>query len=153
MKLLFGCSELMTAWVRARIPYMDPEGFGPCQALGVMDSKDKVIGGVVFHGWNSHYRSIEVSCAADSAKWLSRGIIHAILSYPFEQLGCERVSSATKADDKRTRHVLEALGFQYEGTGRRMFGDHDGVGYSLLRDEWRAGRFGQRVIAGKVSNG
>lgn len=153
MRLLFGCSELIAAWVRARIPFMDPEGFGPCQAIGVVDREGKIIGGVVFHGWNSHYRTVEVSCAADSAKWLSRSTIRGILSYPFEQLGCGRVSSVTRPEDKRTRHVLEALGFTYEGTGRKVFGDHDGVSYSLLRDEWRAGRFGLHHVSERVTNG
>jgi RimJ/RimL family protein N-acetyltransferase len=153
MKLLFGCSDWMAAWVRARIPFMDPEGFGPCQAIGVADGQGRIVGGVVFHGWNHHYRSIEVSCAADSAKWLSRNTIRGILSYPFEQLGVVRMSSVTRPDDDRTRHVLEALGFTYEGTGRKVFGDADGVSYSLLRDEWREGRFGPAQMEGKLSHG
>ena len=142
MMVLFGCSDLMAAWVRARIPFMDPDGFGPCQALGVVNGDGRIVGGVVFHGWNKHYRSMEVSCAADSAKWLSRRIITGILSYPFEQLGVNRLSSVTRPEDERTRHVLEALGFVCEGTGRGVFGDYDGVSYSLLSDDWRAGRFG-----------
>lgn len=141
MRLLFGCSDLIAAWVRARIPFMDPEGFGPCQAIGVVDSAGRIVGGVVFHGWNNHYRSIEMSSAADSAKWLSRRVIAGILSYPFEQLGVERLSSITRPEDKRTRHALEAIGMTYEGSGRKVFGEYDGAVYCLLKDEWRAGRF------------
>lgn len=153
MMLLFGCSDLIAAWVRARIPFMDPDGFGPQQSIGVIDGKGRIIGGVVFHGWNQHYRTIEVSCAADSAKWLSRKIITGILSYPFDQLGVNRLSSVTRPDDGRTRHVLEALGFSFEGTGRGVFGDSDGVSYSLLADEWRAGRFGPRGVRKEIVNG
>jgi len=153
MKLLFGCSDLMAAWVRARIPFMDPDGFGPCQAIGVVDGRGKIVGGVVFHNWSHHYRSIEMSASADSAKWLSRRIITGILSYPFEQLGVTRVSSVTRPEDDRTRHALEALGFTFEGTGRRVFGDADGVSYSLLNDEWQKGRFGPARIEKKVRHG
>lgn len=153
MRLLFGCSELMAAWVRARIPFMDPEGFGPCQALGVVNAGGRIIGGVVFHGWNKHYRSIEMSAASESAKWLSRRLVAGILSYPFEQLGVVRLASVTRPEDTRTRHLLEGIGMTYEGTGRKVFGDYDGVGYSLLRDEWRAGRFCLARPEGKAING
>lgn len=153
MKLLFGCSDLMAAWVRTRILFMDPEGFGPCQALGVQDSTGKIIGGVVFHSWNHHYRSMEVSCAADSAKWLTRNLIRGILSYPFVQMNVQRLSSVTRTKDVRTRHVLEALGFTYEGTSRRLFGDHDGASYSLLAHEWQTGRFGLLKVDKDVING
>lgn len=153
MRLLFGCSDLVAAWVRARIPFMDPEGFGPCQALGVVSAGGQIAGGVVFHGWNKHYCSMEVSCAAESAKWLSRRIITGILSYPFEQMGVVRLSSVTRPDDRRTRHVLEALGFKFEGVGRRVFGDHDGASYSLLGDEWRNGRFGPVRVEGRMAHG
>jgi RimJ/RimL family protein N-acetyltransferase len=154
MKLLFGCSELIAAWVRARIPFMDPDGFGPCQSIGVVDSAGRIAGGVVFHGWSHHYRSLEVSCAADTAKWLSRGIIRGILSYPFNQLNVHRLSSITRPDDTRTRHVLEALGFTYEGTGRGVFGpDIDGASYALIEHDWRAGRFGIENKQERVSHG
>jgi RimJ/RimL family protein N-acetyltransferase len=153
MRLLFGCADLMAAWVKARIAFMDPEGFGPCQAVGVVDGQGRIVGGVVFHGWNKHYRSIEMSAAADSAKWLSRRIVAGILSYPFEQLGCERVTSVTRPEDGRTRHLLEGIGMTLEGIGRKAFGDHDAAGYALLRDEWRAGRFGPAKPEGKVSHG
>lgn len=153
MRLLFGCTDLMAAWVRARIPFMDPDGFGPCQAIGVVDGEGRIIGGVVFHGWNQHYRSIEMSSAADSAKWLSRRIISGILSYPFAQIGCERLSSVTRPEDARTRHLLEGIGMTFEGTGRKVFGDHDGVSYSLLKDEWFSGRFCLMRPEGKVCNG
>lgn len=42
MMLLFGCSDLIAAWVRARIPFMDPDGFGPQQSIGVIDRKSVV---------------------------------------------------------------------------------------------------------------
>ena len=139
--------------MRARIPFMDPEGFGPCQAIGIVDNNGRVIGGVVFHGWNKHYRSIEMSSAADNAKWLSKRVIAGILSYPFEQLSVERIACVTTPGDKRTRHLLEGIGMKYEGTGRKVFGELDGVSYSLVRDDWRAGRFCLNRQEGKVSNG
>ena len=153
MRVLFGCSELIASWVRARIPFMDPDGFGPCQALGVVASDGRLLGGVVFHNWNEHYKSMEVSCAADSAKWLTKNIIRGILSYPFQQMNINRLSSATRTDDFRTRHVLDALGFSFEGVGRGLFGDCDGVSYSLLADEWRAGRFGPQFAQKEAVNG
>ncbi len=141
MRLWLGDNELVAAWVQKRIPWMDPRGFGPCVAAGILDRNDKLVGGVVFHGWNKHYRSIEMSGASDNPRWLTRRLIAEMWRYPFEQLGCLRAASATRTDDTRTRHALEALGMTFEGIGRNAFGEYDAACYSLLKEDWKAGKF------------
>lgn len=140
LHLLYGHTEFVRAWVKARIAVMNVGDFGACTALGVMDN-GRLIAGVVYHDWQPGYRTIQVSCAADSPKWARRGIISEILDYPFRQLGVNRITSITSADNHRTRRFLEGVGMTLEGICIEGFGDNDAAIYRLLKREWEAGRF------------
>lgn len=147
MRLLLGHDADVAAWVAAHIPQMqDSLGFGPCAAIGVLDAKGAPMGGVVFHNYQPTFRTIDLSGAAVSARWLTRRIVHDILAYPFEQLDCLRISSITAKRNHQARAVLEKLGFRREGGHRLGFGVYgDAISYGLLQREWRAGRFGSVV--------
>ncbi len=64
----------------------------------------------------------------------------AMLDLAFDRLGLMRVSASCMSCNPASRRVMEKLGFQYEGTGRReLFKDgvfHDVYHLSLLREEW-----------------
>ena len=82
--------------------------------------------------------SIEVSVASDgSARWLSRSLLYATFSYPFEQLGLQRVTGRVQADNTAALALNEGLGFRQEGVQRRQFGEHDCVLFGMLRGECR----------------
>lgn len=144
MRLHFGDNEQVAAWVAAHIPQMaGSPGFGPGVAIGVVGSGGEPIGGVVFHNWQPTYRTIDLSGAAISPRWLTRRIVHEILAYPFEQLDCLRVSAITTKRNHAARNTLVKLGFVREGAHRLGFGPYgDAISYGLLQRDWRAGRFG-----------
>ena len=145
MHVLYGHSEFVAAWTKARIAVMKGGSFGPSTALGVMD-KGKLIAGVVYHDWQPAFKTIQVSCAAESPRWAVRGIMSEILDYPFRQLGVNRIVSITAGDDERTRRFLEGLGMTLEGLGVEGFGDKDAAFYRLLKREWEVGRFHKKEI-------
>lgn len=140
MIVLYGHSEFIAAWVKARIKVMKGGSFGPNTALGVMN-KGKLIAGVVYHDWQPAFRTIQVSCAAESPRWAMRGIMAEILEYPYRQLGVNRIVSITAGDDERTRRFLEGIGMTLEGVGVEGFGEKDAAFYRLLKREWEVGRF------------
>ena len=140
MMVLYGHTEFVRGWVRERIEVMRGAEFGPSTALGVMDGK-RLIAGVVFHDWQPWFKSIQVSCAAESPKWARRGILAEILAYPYSQLGVKRIVSITAADDDRTRRFLEGIGMTLEGIGVEAFGEKDAASYRLLKRDWEVGRF------------
>ncbi len=45
--------------------------WGPCEAIGVVDKHDNLIGGVVFNAYQPQYRNIEVSFASIRSDWLT----------------------------------------------------------------------------------
>ena len=136
MKLVLGQDEAVAAWVARKIGFDDPDFFGPCKAIAVADANDVPLAGVVFSGYRDLYKSIEVSIAAESPRWATRGVIHALLSYPFDQLGCERVQVTIPLRNARAQRFCKGIGFVREGVMRRGFGSDHAVVMSMLRHEF-----------------
>ena len=145
MKLVTDFSPLVAKWVAERIPGV--EDFGPCQALGVTDEDDNLIGGVVFHDFQPQWANIQVSFAGERADWLTARLITAILSYAFDQLDCARITSLTPKRNRRARQFLMKFGFRHEGTIRKGFGTDDSIISGLLKTEWQEHHFNR----GKIS--
>lgn len=145
MRLIYGLDDAVAAWVAARIPNVgSAEGFGLYVAIGVVDEGGRPVGGVVWHGYKPDYRSIELSAAADTPRWLTRRIVAEIFSYPFLFANCRRVTTLTPARNAKALKVNRRLGFQVEGLVRHGFGNDDMVVMGLLREEWLAGRWSPR---------
>lgn len=140
MNVLYGHTEFVTAWVKARVGATAGDSFGPSTALGVMD-KSRLIAGVVFHDWQPAFRTIQASCAADDPRWAMRGILSEILSYPFYQIGVNRINTIAAADNTRAREFNKRLGMTEECVAVEWLGDRDAVFYRLLKREWEVGRF------------
>lgn len=144
MRLVYGRDADVAHWVASRIPHLRPivmeapygQAFGPSTALGVADERGVLRGGVVYHDWRPHFRSIELSCASEGRRWLSREIVRALLRYAFVQLDCNRLQSVTPLKSDEPRRFLERLGFKREGVVRLGFGTDHAVVYGLLRKEW-----------------
>lgn len=135
MKLVLGQDEAVAGWVARKLGYGD-DFFGPCRSIAVVGPNDEPLAGIVFSGYRKHFKSIELSIAAESPRWATRGIIHAILAFPFHQWGCERVSLTTGLRNKRATKLAVGLGFTREGVARKAFGDDHAVVLSMLRPEF-----------------
>lgn len=143
MKLVLGADAEVAAWVAAHIPLMQGQAFGPNRAMAVMSDRDEMLGGVVFHNWQPAYRNIEVSFASTGPRWLTRDLIQAILSYPFDALRVQRLTAVTPRQARPARQFLEKFGFRREGLVRHGFGTDDAVISGLLEKEWRASPWSQ----------
>ena len=93
----------------------------------------ELVAGVVYNEYRGH--SIHISMASSHPKWATREVIATILSYPFVQLKCERLTAYTGRSMTHVRQFLERVGFQQEGIVRRGFADDDCVIYGMLKDE------------------
>jgi RimJ/RimL family protein N-acetyltransferase len=145
MHLVLGRDAVVADWVARRIPHVgEGSAFGPCAAIGVEAEDGAPLGGVVFSGWQPECRSIEVSFASASPRWLTRRLIGAILSYPFVQLDCQRITALTPRRARAARRFIDAFGFKREGLIRRGFGDDDAVVSGMLRREWEGSRWVQK---------
>ncbi len=148
MRLLLGYDAAVAAFVGERIKYVGSgEAFGKCTAIGVIDHTNEIVAGVVFHGYVPRVRSIDVSFAAETPRWLTRRLASGILAYPFTQLDCVRITTPTPRKNRRARKFVEQFGFKREGLIRKGFLDDDAVVSGLLASEWAQSRFNVQKLA------
>lgn len=110
-----------------------PADFGPSTAIGVMLNSE-LHAGIVYNNFRGFDLSMHVS--AVSPKWCSRRIVGMLLSYPFRQLGCVRVSALISARNDRARKLLRQLGFHAEGIHPLAWeGTEDALSFGMTRDD------------------
>lgn len=104
--------KFIADWVAARIQECSfTEGM--YTGAAVVDDKGNIKAAVVYHDYR--HPNIEMSIAADSPYWAKKEIIIGLLSYPFYQLGCTRVTGLVNKANKRARKMDEHIGFKLEG--------------------------------------
>lgn len=139
MNLLFGHDETVAAWVGRIVgkPFQ-----APFTTIGVIDREGTLRGGFVFTTYTGD--AIELSLAgrgcADRRVWAG------VLDYVFVQLGCKRLAIHTRKSNRAVRKQAPRLGFKFEGIARSLYGDEDGLCYSLtandlapFRSRWKLG--------------
>lgn len=142
MRLRYGDDAVVAAWVAARIDHVAMgTDFGPCKAIGVETDRGELVGGVVYHNFMPSVGNIELSFASARRNWLTRPLICGLLSYPFDQLQCQRVTGVTPRRATSARRFLDQFGFKREGCVRRGFGTDHAIISGLLREEWQASKW------------
>jgi RimJ/RimL family protein N-acetyltransferase len=131
--VLFGADDLVAAFVKARIQMLGDSNFRDYTALGVVKDH-KLLGGVVYHAYSGH--DIQASYAFESPRWASRDVLRVLFGYPFNQLGCVRMTGLIARKNKHAREMILRLGFTLEGVHRKAAdGRQDAISYGMLKSE------------------
>lgn len=121
--LLFGHDDQVAAWVADRIPHVRGGDFGPCKAIGIGSAQlGKLWAGIVYHDYQERCGTVQLSMAAESPLWATRGTIRALLHVPFVQYKVWKVWTATPHGNARALKVNEHIGFKREATLAHHFG-------------------------------
>lgn len=131
--IVVGRDAELAKWAGDRLGIVD---FGPCTAIGV-EHQGNIVAVAIYHQFR--HPNIEVSFVIASPRWASPGAVRFILSYPFVQLRCKRVTAITDATNKSARRFLDHLGFRLEGFHPDVFQNGDAVTYGMLAKD--AGRW------------
>lgn len=140
MKLLYGHSDAVEAFVASLIPRC-ADGFGPCQAIGVIDNDGRLMAGWVWHGWDPSAETMEFSGASLTPKWMTQDILHKLFAYAFDEIGCQMVLTRNSEDNKRLHRQLARYGFTRWDVPRLFGRAENGVFWTLTDDAWRANNF------------
>ena len=140
MKLLFGHSDAVERFVAGLIPRC-ADGFGPCQAIGVIDNDGKLLAGWVWHGWDPSAETMEFSGASLTPHWMTQDILHKLFAYAFDEVGCQMVLTRNSEGNKRLHRQLARYGFTRWDVPRLFGRRENGVFWTLTDDDWRANNF------------
>jgi len=136
MRFIHGQDALVAEWVAARIPHIGgPDAFGPHATVGVAND-DKLIAGIVYHNYLPRYGHCEISFAADTPRFATRGVIRALLSVPFEQYACRTASLMIPHKAARVLRFVGGIGFVRRGCLPEFFapGVHGEVYSMTMKD-------------------
>lgn len=104
-------------------------------------SPDRLVAGVVFHNWCPESAVIELSCAADDRRWMTRRVMNAAFGYVFDGLGCQMAVARIHEANEAARKLWRGLGAQEFIIPRLRGKDAAEVIYTLTREQWAASPF------------
>lgn len=133
--ILLGHDEMVGAWV-AEMFDQSAADFGKFAAMGFMRDGE-LIAGLVYKNYRDH-GDIEMVMAATDPRWCTRKNLRVIFDYPFGQLGCKRVTALVAKGNRRSRKLVEGVGFVLEGIMRKGWDGHQSACiYGMLKAECR----------------
>jgi len=99
----------VVTWVQERLGTDD---FGPATGIGILRHR-KLAAGVLYNGFTKG--AICMHIATDGTKrWMTKEFLWMAFDYPFNQLGCRRVTGLVDEDNVEARKFNEHLGFELE---------------------------------------
>lgn len=132
MILDFSQKEEYPVWAAQKLK-IDREYFGRCSTISVYN-KTGLVAVVVYSSYNGV--NCEATVAASSKWWLRKEVMSILMKYPFEQLGCTRITLLIKEFNDSVLGLAEKLGFRMEGRLRQFYPDGtDCIVFGLLRSE------------------
>ncbi len=130
--------------------YRKREGF---RWIITLKGDDRPIGTLGYYKWNRS-RSYQAEMGYDLAKehW-GKGIMteamEAVVNFGFRRMKLNRIEVYIMPRNKRSIRMIKRLGFKREGLLRQRYFDEfgnftDDILFSMLRDDWVAGRLGRK---------
>ena len=103
------------------------------QGIG-LERDGELVAGVLYEGFNG--RNVWMHVGAEPGKrWMTKAFLHATFTYPFVQLGCQRVGGYVDASNEQARRFDEHLGFKQEAVLRGAASDGGDVILYVMRKE------------------
>lgn len=130
-------NRAVASFVASHIPGCE-RGWENFTTLGLVDSADRLVAGVVFHNYAPEAGVIELSSASTSRRWLMRPMLKAMFGYPFDQIGCQMVVLRVSERNAVMIEIAERFGFAAHRIPRLRGRDEAEILFTLTDDEWRA---------------
>ena len=74
----------------------------------------ELVGAVLYEGWSGP--NIIMHAAGVDGHWISKDLLKTAFAYPFNQLGCKRITAWLEASNLKSQRLIEHLGFIQEAT-------------------------------------
>lgn len=126
--------DRLADWIAARIPGMSANNLRRYAATVGVVANGVLIAAMACGG--KERGNVEITLASDTPKWATKHTIRTLMKWPFDQLGCHRVTTRIAASNQRAIKFNEGIGFKREGLIRDGWGEgEDCVLLGLLKSE------------------
>ena len=109
-------------------------------SIGILDGTT-LIAGVLYHNHYPEHGVIELTAASVSKRWLTRPVLRAMFSLPFDRFGCQLIVLRVSERNKPMLRIAEAYGFRLVKVPRLRGRDEAEFICTLTDDDWRSSRF------------
>lgn len=101
----------------------------------------RLIAGTLYDNWNQKAGAMELTSASLSRKWLTRPVIKAMFTLPFDMMGCQIVGLRVSSHNKTMLRIARDFGFSEVVIPRLRGRDEDEHVFTLTDDQWKVSRF------------
>jgi RimJ/RimL family protein N-acetyltransferase len=109
-------------------------------SIGILDG-DRLVAGVLYHNHYPDAGVIELTAASTTKRWLTRPVLKAMFSLPFDRFGCQLVVLRVAAENVPMRRMAKAYGFNEYVIPRLRGRGLAEIILTLTDDDWRRSRF------------
>ena len=109
--------------------------FGCAQGIG-WRRDESIVAGVAYAEWNGPNVVCHIA-SEGSRRWLTRAYLWTIFDYPFNQLGCKRITVCVGEGNQDSRRFVEHLGFTQEATLEGAHPSGDLIVYRMFKADCR----------------
>lgn len=113
-------------------------------SMAVFDD-DKLIAGTLYHNHYPEEGVIELTSASLSKRWLTRPVINAMFSLPFDVLGCQLVALRVSEKNKSMVRIARSFGFDEVFVPRLRGRDEGEHIFTFTDDAWRKSPYNSEV--------
>jgi RimJ/RimL family protein N-acetyltransferase len=131
--IVTGWDDVVGTYVHTRLGsrWVPNSGTG----IGLVDAQGQLVAGVTYTNFNGSNVCLDV--VAERRGWCAPEFLYCWFSYPFEQLGCQRITAQVASNNPRSLKFVERLGFQYEARLDRAVSGGDIFIYRMFKDNCR----------------
>lgn len=135
MRLVWGADDLIGKMISANFPDLTANSpYVPHAAVGIANDEDEIVGGVGIRLLNAFDGSISVYMMGGGT--FTRPMLRDLFRRAFYDIGLVRLSCTVAKNNKRSRRLVERVGFRLEGTKRQGYdGARDACLYGMLFSE------------------
>lgn len=109
-------------------------------SIGVFEG-DELVAGVLYHNHYPDTGVIEMTAASLTKRWLTRPVLRAMFSLPFDRFGCQLCVLRVSERNAPMIRIAKAYGFnEYTIPRLRGRGEAEHI-LTLADDDWRQSRF------------
>lgn len=120
-----------------RIVFDKPDAIRDFCSMAVHDGKD-LIAGTLFHNLHRQEGVIELTSGSLSKRWLTKPVIRAMFTLPFDILGCQLAVLRVSERNTSMVRIARSFGFGEVYIPRLRGRDEGEFIFSYSDDQWRA---------------